>query len=220
MGAMRLASIPLIPLAALSVGVLGTGCAGGSGPPYNPEASGARLGPSHTSSDGGPCAVIAPCGGNIVGTWHPANVCSPDLIATIGSCQAKYATQSGGTGTLTYGSDGTWSSDGTSTTTTTFTVPAACIATFGASSCAELHNSGISGTCAPAPGGVCECATPDPPFTTGTNGTYTASGTTVTVTAGGSDTFSYCVDDAGALHELSSIDAGPLTSRGDSVFVK
>ncbi len=173
-------------------GTASFGCGGGGG------MTGADGGPG-----GGTCTSNASCGGDIVGAWTIVQACNAKASKSK-TCGAETYTVSNPvqSGTLTFRADGTATEVLRTTGTLADVLPPICL-TNAAQTCAdieasyrELVQSGAgytSASCADN-AGTCECALG---FDTTTNvsGTYTTSGSTLTVVTNGGSSSSqtYCV---------------------------
>lgn len=152
--------------------------------------------------DGGSCGKVPACGGDVVGTWRyeafcgeAANLAFPALPCA----QAKITSvQTSRSGTLTFGADGSFTEDATSTATFTLDVPGLCLSD--GQSCQSFGDSfgrpGLkidSMACSPTPG-ACRCTQVISGRVT-SSGTATIDGTTLTLSAPDhlSSEFSYCV---------------------------
>jgi hypothetical protein len=204
------------------LGSVGTGCSGGGG--GVPES----------------CGTTEPCGGDVVGTWGPGGSC-----VNRASLQARYMTELGGecpggtsvsivNATSNWAkASGTFNADGSYVATTTFSasveilVPQQCLVTRG---CADLDAqlramvdpaAGIAeGSCLNADA-ACACTIVQQQPTATQSGSYTLSGTTLTMTPlGGSpiDT-PYCVQGS-ELHLITPDTTGAASVANDIILVR
>jgi len=183
---------------ALVVSVGSPGCGGGSG--------------SAT------CEAFSACGGSVVGTWNFVKMCmsmadagvtKDAAIASSCSMTTNESTMSY-SGTLTFGADGSYTTDIRMTGSTEFTYSAGCLT--GSVSCARLGSymdpdAGISVSCSEGSGGSCTCKESFSGLkASGSPETYTASGNTLTLSSSsGDEVAEYCVrGNTLMLHSLSS----------------
>jgi hypothetical protein len=170
--------------------------------------------------DAASCGQVAPCGGDVVGSWTAAGSCFDGdgflayvLVAFAPGCPA------GTTPTLTssnanralsasFAADGTYSGSSTWSGAIDFDVPAACL---GGATCDDLAvavgrmvdpgNGVVAATCAGTT--TCACSVTEGGTAT-ESGTYTTSGSTLeTTSAGGVNDTPYCV--SGDLLHLVSL---------------
>jgi hypothetical protein len=183
---------------------------------------------SGSSSGDNSCGVVAPCGGNVVGTWKASDVCISGATKTVmmgTGCTATTSASPSVSGTATFNSDGTFTSTTAIVITTTIDIPAACLAQLGGAGCAELAtfisasegDAGATAACSTATGGGCTCIVVD-------NGGAVASADPTGGSAPSVD--SYCVASGGSqLHLISSstdvgVDGGPTAATADVVLTK
>lgn len=174
------------------------------------------------------CGKVAPCGGNLVGTWKVVDSCTgstavssgspitscPSATAQVGSVSAS--------GTATFNADMTYSVSVTESASETLDVPMSCLSSV---TCADLATSlgtvlggddaGAATTTCTASGSSCDCTITLAGMTDNETGTYSISGDTVTTTptaapgttvsTGGG---SYCVQGSD-LHLISMAMTGP-----------
>lgn len=153
------------------------------------------------------CGNTAGCGGNIVGTWSIVSTCvsSEESPANAASCPGETVKTSGvtATGTVTYGSDGTYSTNFTINGSAILTIPGSCLKSGNVTiTCDQLQESLTtmgsdsfqSATCG-ASGDGCACTFTLKPTPSMSNGTYTttAAGVLTETTGGSSDQSDYCV---------------------------
>jgi hypothetical protein len=153
------------------------------------------------------CSNTPACGGNIVGTWKIVSTCvsSDESTQNNPSCPGETVKASGvtATGTATYGSDGTYSTNFTINGSAILTIPGSCLKSGNIMlTCDQLQQS-LSGaatdsfsavTCS-ASGDGCSCTLTLKPTPSMSNGTYTttAAGVLTETTGSGSDQNDYCV---------------------------
>jgi hypothetical protein len=175
------------------------------------------------------CNQNAACGGDIVGTWAIAELCN--VVPTSGSggfCPERQVSLPAfhETGTITFGTDGTQTSNVRATGTIKEGLPSTCLVApltceaIDASikeELAEPDSTYTSGGCTSS-GGNCEC-TFSFDVTSTTSQTNTTSGSTLTVTRddGTSTSASYCVQGSTLIISLPSTTGGP---PGISVLTK
>jgi hypothetical protein len=162
---------------------------------------------SSSSGGGGPdCTSFNACGGNVVGTWNVTKACvggTPNPLAS--QCPSSTAQISeNASGAVTFKSDGTYSSTITTSAVEDVTLPASCLP--GGATCAQLQTAinqqgdggagSTTGTCTAAPSGGCSCHVTVAGGGGSTNGTYSTSGTTITIDGTPSP---YCVQGSGLL---------------------
>jgi len=136
--------------------------------------------------------TLVGCGGTVTGTWKLVDLCH---AAHPGSeCPDRSLDLSGLSYQTTFSADGTYS--GTNRGAVVDVFPAACITASGiASSCDQLKQAEGFDSCTASPGGGCRCT--EQSVGLGTfSGTWSTSGTTLTLTANpsGLTTSTYCVD--------------------------
>ena len=179
---------------------------------------------SNGMQTGGGCASLdfTPCGGSLVGTWSFTAGCyqlAPGTLdPTKGSCpQVSVAATVDLTGSVTFNSGGTFSSNETTAVSFTIDVPAACLADAGITSCASLGGGGDGGAAAMSDGkGGCTETQMQPTQTKSNTGTYTTSGNQFTATGGdggsGNNTpLDYCVSG-------TTLKAKQTDSKGNTVI--
>ena len=135
--------------------------------------------------DGGSvdCSAITPCGGEVVGTWQFVGNCEgedpfcPDLVVE--------STPSA-SGSFTFEAGGTYTTMSTLNGTSRARIPGSCID--GATMCSDLDFE--DQTCTGDIATACTCTTTYNNTQDSTSGTYTTSGTSITLDG---ETFPYCV---------------------------
>jgi hypothetical protein len=158
------------------------------------------------------CGEVAPCGGDVVGSWTVADSCigvpqedTDQLDALKQQCpQLTYRTSSDAAGIALFTAD-TYAFGFAATATIKLRFPASCIGGLGCAAAGQLLGSylaaaGSSLTCTGS--GNCDCTvTATVPYAD--SGTYTKSGTTLTLTgAGGTSPLPYCVEGS-TLHVIT-----------------
>lgn len=170
---------------------------------------------------GGSCGNVQPCGGSVVGTWTLTNDCADKTALSsalqsglscpslqVSSAQAIIA------GTLTFGSDGTYSVQESETVNLGFSLPSTCTSGL---SCTDFGTA-FQSTCAGTT--TCACTETNTQPTTST-GTYSIAGNvlaltdsaTLSVTSG-----SYCVQ--GSTLHLLTVDSTTGAVTDDTVAQK
>ena len=176
---------------------------------------------------GGSCGNVAPCGGSVAGTWNVSGACfkSSTLDATLGAeCAgatvALAVTQI--SGTVALNGDLTYATTTTAALALQEALPPACLQAVGLT-CAALDqqfkqmmatdptilSAGCTGS------GTCICSLRTAPRTSSETGTYTTSGTTLTLTAsdGSSESNEYCLQ-GNELHVMALDPAMPIDAMG------
>ena len=162
------------------------------------------VGCGSSSSDSAQCASFTPCGGSPVGTWRITAFCStPQTSAPNGSTCSDAAIGIHNiqlTGTANFASSGTYSIATTSTGTMDITYPSSCLSA-GNTSCAKLQTvmtpTNPSASCVSNAAGDCTCDMAINGTST-EQGTYTTSGSSITMVKTGStatpdDVSEFCV---------------------------
>jgi len=151
------------------------------------------------------CGDFTPCGGSLVGTWNITNYCS-DLTSTTSSTSTCGITVGMNnmrpSGTVTFTSSGTYSSATKMSGTADFTYSKDCLTQMN-QTCAQLGtpvggaDAGVSMSCNSTAAGDCACTESLNGTTGAEQGTYTISGTSMTMTKTGSTSTptpsDYCV---------------------------
>ena len=209
---MRLVFLSAIACAAVAT----TGCGDGKGS----TGTGGVGGGGGTGGSAAICASNSACGGDVVGTWAIAQVCNL-FLTTPGTplCPGIDYSRSTltETGTFTFRTDGTATEDLTGTGTLRESVPASCLDVLGtcesldaAFKMAVQDGSYTSGRCGTGTAGSCDC-TADFQTTATISGTYTTSGTTLTLmnTTNTSNAASYCVQGPTMVVSVPNMTGGP-----------
>ena len=167
----------------------------------------------HSSNNnivGGPSCTVAPCGGDIVGTWNPSEVCADKsvfmtafLSGLMGQCPGANvgSVNFAPTGSMVFGADMSYSITLSIAGSISVNVPSSCL---GGQTCADLAaqlQSAFAGdptiqsvSCTGST--TCACPIVMSPDQTYETGTYTVSGSTLLTTPTGSttaDSQQYCV---------------------------
>lgn len=173
-------------------GSMGDGGADGGSP--SDGASPSDAAPAPPGDGGGSCPALAPCGGNVVGTWTVQSGCVV-TIPPVPSCpQATQRETMQVSGTVTFRADGTYSVSTVLGLTRTVGLPASCL---GGTDCAGLQSSlasqsGVrSATCTAAAPSGCTCTEVFAPQPNNDTGTYATVGTSITSPSGPAEP--YCV---------------------------
>jgi len=187
-------------------------------------------------SSGGAACNTQPCGGDVVGNWTASSACADQeslnmqfLSAIAGDCPTATLSNVSyvPTGTLTFDAALNYTASITMAISFHMNMPASCL---NGASCADLNTAiqsvvgtdGIqSATCSGT--GSCTCVIAGVTDIEDSAGTYTAAGTTLTLTAtsgGNGDSGPYCVKGS-SLH-LISVDMSMAMAKitGDIVLTK
>jgi hypothetical protein len=197
----------LTVLAVLAADLVAVGCGGGGG--------------GTTGTGGGTgnatCESNASCGGNIVGTWAVTQVCDLTTSVPPGGCAdaTNIVSDQVQTGTIAFRSDGTATQMFTTTGTLTKSSPPICL-TSAMQTCADMDAAAralvgstyTAASCADS-AGTCVCtlmfASP-----ANVSGTYTTSGSTLTVVSSADTTTgTFCVAGANLIIELPGATGKP-----------
>jgi hypothetical protein len=161
---------------------------------------------SSSGSNGGSCSSIAGCGGEIVGTWQVQSFCESNITADTSEtslCPSATVSTAGLTasGTLTFGSDRSYSTTITLSGNLRYTIPNSCLTSNGEtatcaqlSASADLTGTGFTAVSCLSAGANCDCDFTLAPTTSPASGTYVLSETSVTLnsTDGGTSQDTYC----------------------------
>jgi hypothetical protein len=193
------------------------GGAGGSSGSAIPGRTGGSWGTGGNEDPGDvDCSTFVACGGDLTGTWNISSLCedlSEDPMQT--ACASGWISYDfTANGTYTFGADRTFSTSGTIDPSATIFWPASCLA--GYTSCdslaASMEASGTSGqsvTCTGSTSLSCLCDMTMPAQPLNGSGTYTVSGSTLTLSTG-DGSMSFCVQGK-VLKMQSANSAGTLT---------
>jgi hypothetical protein len=196
----------------------------------------AGVGCSSSSGGGGSCASVAGCGGNLVGTWKITSSCSTGSMMTMNgsTCPGETLTpeSSNEAGTITFNSDGTYSSSINESGTETVFFPASCVSMLGNGlTCAQVASqlnsaggmagAGLMETFSCTGSGSCTCNV-NVTISGSATGTYTTSGASVTSMPSGSTggTVSYCVQGNTLTMSGGSSMMGAAMPAGNLVLTK
>jgi hypothetical protein len=160
------------------------------------------------------CDAFSACGGSVVGTWNIVKWCVSTTDAgttkTDASASSCSTTTNGSTmsfsGTLTFGTDGTYTMDLRMTGTAEFTYSPDCLT---GTSCSQFTSylnadAGTSWSCSTGSTGSCTCTETLSDKASRGQGTYTTSGSSISMTS--SDLSEYCVRGNTLMLHLSSGD--------------
>jgi hypothetical protein len=148
------------------------------------------------------CTAVAPCGGNLVGTWKLQDSCSSSTSTV--SCGTNHTAFSENlNGTITFNSDMTYALSSGGDETITLTIPLSCFTNTGTTTdlaCTGVRSGPSSlpgpGTCTVS-GSNCDCHMDEPLPNVTESGTYGLSGSMITTTPSNGDgtnsTVGYCV---------------------------
>lgn len=186
--------------------------------------------------DGGSCGKVQPCGGDVVGNYNFTAACynsaALGMEAIEGCPEATVTINSlGVSGTANFGADMTYSVSQTITASASQTLPAPCLTMGGLTlTCQQLdqlaqqlllENPSIQSIrCSGS--SSCTCTFTLAPMTTNASGTYTTSGTMLTLTSstGGISGGPYCVQ-GDELHLISVDMTMPMgTIQADQVLTR
>lgn len=161
------------------------------------------------------------CGGDLTGTWKLVGWCTGTEVPTgsgfdAGCSGATVSTIATPTETITFSSDGTYSSGQfTLASTRTETIPTRCLATSCDPGDLAINTGGTMGATCSISGSNCVCSGEQTSTAVAQTGTYTISGTTVTTNDGNAHL--YCV--RGALLEMAPSPGDSLSGRTSLVVV-
>jgi hypothetical protein len=211
------------------LGLLALGCGGHALGPGGGAGSGGGAG-----TGGAACmADFTPCGGNIVGRWTSDPACKPvQPTMAVGGCQGEVFDLDGVTTTTnwTFNADKSFVISISAQGTTTVHAPQACLVdrTGAQLACNDtgagamyasrvVFTGGRAGTATcQAANAACDCTIPFVPAPASLQGTYTTSGTTVSVNFGlGVLAGDYCI--SGDKLEMRAQDMTQLPGIGDFV---
>ena len=199
---------------------------------------------SGSSSDAaGSCGKVAPCGGNIVGTWKVVTTCSnasaPSGLMTGCAGETVSSSSTSASGTFTFNADMTYSVSISESNSETVTIPTSCFTSQGgvSVSCSELGQVFGAGTSSSDAGGLsvmcgtsgsnCSCTIDLSVQNANGSGTYSTSGSNLTIVAangsGMGNVDGYCVS-GNTLHLIASANDGGTTGTafagGDVVLTR
>ena len=198
-------------------GVAGDTASGGSsgrGSSLGGTGSGGAGQPNGGASSGGSCAPIVACGGNLVGTWQVANLCSGALMSTPNAGCPGASTEINlvsTSGTFTFNADNTTQNNALITFNESAHYPSSC---YTAAQCTELQSllasaaNVTSANCGYDAVTGCDCTLMVESVPTSTIGTYQTAGSTLTLQSSTQDapeTDTYCVQ--GSTLHIQNVDA-------------
>ena len=177
-------------------------------------------------SSNGSCGPITPCGGSVVGTWKVATMCLGTADAGVPKADAACFTTTSNPnmkygGTFTFLTDGTYTANLAVSGSQTLTYSAGCFN--GAYSCSTIDSvfknpgtadAGLSGSCTSSSSDNCTCNETMNAQMMPIKGTYTTSGTTISMTSDSDSTpdeSDYCVQ-GNTLTLRTSSSSGPSST--------
>lgn len=155
---------------------------------------------STKSGDLAACGDFTACGGSPVGTWKLSKYCTDGMTMTFAECTMTM--DLGGfdpSGTYTFSSDGTYRTQTTVSGTMEIGYSKGCLSDN--KTCDNMVSSsslkeGVTVDCASASGGGCQCTEKADNFANTEEGTYTISGSLLTMTrteSSGTSPMDFCV---------------------------
>jgi len=180
----------------------------------------------------GSCGKVAPCGGDVVGNYNITSACLTlsSMDMPLEGCPGATVNASGirVSGSASFNADMTYTLNETISASASETIPASCLTMNGITlTCQQLdqaiqqlvtENPGVFQSAHCAGASSCTCSFTLAPVTTNSSGTYTTSGTTLTLSGGGGG--EYCVQ-GNELHLISIDMTMPMaTMNGDIVLTK
>jgi hypothetical protein len=193
-------------------------------------------GDSESGNAGGDasCGKVAPCGGDVVGTWKITKSCadSATIIAAVSEVCPAATVQSidvQTNGTFSFSADGTYTEGATTGGSATVFIPSSCLVQGGVTYTCSLVTLALtvmkpagvdSISCSDASGG-CDCKVVPSTVVTNEAGTYTTSGNSYTTTAsdGTSVESSYCIE-GNRFHSITVDENNPAKVVADVVASK
>jgi len=171
------------------------------------------------------CGSVAPCEGNVLGTWQVSQSCltlTEDLSSACSGASATVEFTFGGT--MTFASDQTYSAARTGSTTTHYHYPAACVpASYTCSQYGQIVKavgSYASVDCTADSGGLCNCDAVTNSSATNEIGSYVISGSTLTISLSGMTSSSpYCVQ-GNTMYLMQAVGDGGAQTSGSIVLVR
>jgi hypothetical protein len=157
-------------------------------------------GSSKQAGDLAECGGFTACGGSLVGTWKTTKFCSEGGSVITGNCTMTIdASEYAPSATYTFAGDKTFSLQVTVNGKMTTDFSQGCFT--GATTCEQRaespapSNSGITRTCASGAAGDCQCTETYSDATGKKEGTYSTSGTSLSLSMGTKDQppMDYCV---------------------------
>lgn len=190
-----------------SGGSSGAGSSGSTG--TGSGTSGSAGAGSGGNGSNGSCQTVTPCGGDVTGTWKITSTCLAPVAVDLGDagvCPGEMLELSflDYEGTVTFSAGSFNSTLTTGAVGETFTEPTSCLGqNTAATTCAELsaallqNDAGATGGCSIS-GSNCVCSGMMMVAAQTSAGTYTTSGTSITLTtansSNGPETDGYCVE--------------------------
>ena len=180
----------------------------------------------------GSCGKVAPCGGDVVGNYNITSACLTlsSMDMPLEGCPGATVNTSGirVSGSASFNADMTYTLNETISASASETIPASCLTMNGITlTCQQLdqaiqqlvtENPGVFQSAHCSGASSCICSFTLAPVTTNDSGTYTTSGTTLTLSGGGGG--EYCVQ-GNELHLISIDMTMPMaTMNGDIVLTK
>jgi len=178
-----------------ATGGAGTTGSGGRGGAAGSTGSGGTGGQVSCPFVAGPSCPFTACGGDLVGTWTVDSACHApgglEEVALLGCDDARISRSTiVASGTWTFGADMTYTRSVSQQETLEFTEPLSCDSS--ATACSNVSVRDYAATCTGT--GCCSCTQVRPNRTSTDSGTYAVSGSTVTLTIGGTRLpYQYCV---------------------------
>lgn len=161
-------------------------------------------GGSHTNHQN-QCSTFSACGGDLVGTW----VLDKQCVGEVTACpEATFTVTQSPSITFTFTSDGSVEGSFSGTQVTHEVAPRTCLGS-SITSCEQADSSAV--TCTNSGTDQCACDITIA-ASTSLNGTYSASGSSVTIVESGqsTQTFAYCATGDTLVLQLASVTSGYL----------
>jgi hypothetical protein len=218
--------------------ILLASCGGGGGPGATDGGAGrggAKGGGGSTGTGGvnaggaggaGTCGTVAPCGGDVVGSWQVIQSCTTltgDLSSTCAGLTSIVNFML--TGTVTFNADHTYATTEGGTYLQHYHAPPGCLPA--GEDCAQYQQSLVSqGTftsvaCVTDSTGACNCDLTAPAIVINQSGTYSSSGVSLTTTGdGGTSTTPYCVQGNMLYQNAPTKSDGGVTAMGGLVYTR
>ncbi len=187
---------------------------------------------SSCGGSSGSCGKVAPCGGDVVGNYNITAACLTlaSMEMPLEGCPGATVNvgKIGVSGTASFNADMTYSMTETLTASASETIPASCLMMNGITLTCQQLDQAIQQLVAENPdvyqsahcvgSSACTCSFTVAPQTMTESGTYTTSGTTLTLSGGGGG--EYCVQ-GNELHLISIDMTMPTASmEGDIVLTR
>jgi hypothetical protein len=171
---------------------------------------------SGCSGGGGVDCSYAACGGDPVGTWNVAGVCTDRTFENplAENCpESTYSVSLDMNGTIDVRSDGTYSTDTSTVIVSSFSLPSSCLEANQITSCDQivtaLTSDGQQASCSGDADSSCRCTVTneDPSSATGT---WSANGSELTINDGsGADVSTFCVEGSTLKIQFTDSDGNP-----------